>query len=651
MTFVNTLIATARNEGPFLLEWVAYHNAIGFDRIIILSDLCTDGTEVLLDALDAACAVTHIPKVNQNATAEKDHRSRAYVHTSTPSEVQTSDWVMVLNIDEYLNIHAGDGTVKELLNEVVDLGDTDVISPHWRIFENAGHAVYSDQPVLTTLTRANRDCPVLHEKHLGLKSMFRPSPVIRIRPHRPQLNDKNANGQIPTVWRNGSGDDVTDHLLLKGWSVNVKTRGSALAQINHYMVRSNTVFALLNLIDPSLGGEQSPLSVTDHTIFNTNHVEETSITKWTKVTAKEVKRLRNDAAIDRAHIDTVAAFKVLIKTTQTEAKSNIISPITTLLSPEKTKAIMQAQSSLVTGDDDSPLQLIGSDDTAPRWLADLRRSDHRKGLYYSDDKFAAQMTYCSKDTQIVSFDNLSSVKEPALSREPWGYTFCRSEGWSHMGILAFEKNWFCDEALFDFIEGQAMAGLFKRFKQIIKTGTSMGAYAATAFSSLAPGCTVMACSPQSTLDKQLVPWESRFKSGRKQDWSSRYHDAPDYCRKAEDVFIVYDPYFAPDKLHADRYQGDNIHHLKSLYSLHKSALYMRRANILKGIIQAAVTGEMTPHLYYKIFRAWRELPWYYYGLAEHAIKAGHKELARTLARYLANNGRPVIGQSIQDRIK
>ena len=594
MTFMTTLIATARNEGP---------------------------------------------------------RSRAYAHALTLPEVQKSDWVMVLDIDEFLNIHAGDGTVKELLSEVADLGDTNVISPHWRIFGNVGHATYSDRPVLTTLTRANPDSPVMHKEHLGLKSMFRPGPVIRIGPHRPQLNGKHKNGQIPTVWRNGSGDDVTDHLLLKGWSVNAKTRGSALAQINHYMIRSNAVFALHNLIDTSLGGEQSPLSMTDHTIFNTNHVEETSITKWTKVTAKEVKRLRNDAAIDRAHIDTVATFKALIKTKQIEAKSNITSPITALLSPAKTKAIMQAQSTPVTGDDDSPLQLIAPDDTAPRWLADLRRSDHRKGWYFSDEKFAAQMTYRSKDTLIVSFDNLSSVKDPALSREPWGYPFCRSEGWPHMGVLAFEKNWFRDEALFDFIEGQAKASLFKGFKQIIMTGTSMGAYAATAFSSLAPGCTVMAFSPQSTLDKQLVPWESRFKSGHKQDWSGCYRDAPDYCRKAKDVFIAYDPYFAPDKLHADRYQGDNIYHLKSWYSSHKSALFMRRADILKGVIQATVAGKMTLHLYYKMFRARRELPWYYNGLADHAIKAGHKELARTLARYLANNGRPVIGQSIQDRIK
>ncbi|MCK0122145.1 glycosyltransferase family 2 protein [Loktanella sp. F6476L] len=653
MTMTTTLIATARNEGPFLLEWVAYHRAIGFDRIIVLSDISEDGSEVLLDALDAVGAITHIPKSALTSPPGNGHRNRAYAYALALPEVQASDWVMVLDIDEFLNVHAGDGTVGDLLSEVGDLGDTDVISPNWRIFGNAGHALYADQPIMTTLTRANPETPVLHDKHLGIKSMFRPGPVTRIGPHRPQLNGQHTGGQLPTVWRNGSGDDVTDRLLIKGWSVNAKTRGSALAQINHYMVRSNAVFALHNLIDPPLGGEQSPLSVADHSVFNTNQVEDTSITRWSKATAREIKRLRGDAAVDQAHTDSVAAFQKLIGQMQINAAKDATDPINALLSPEKTRAIMQAQlpKPETDDDDDSVMQLVDPDDIAPRWLADLRRSDHRRGWYYSDEKFALQMTYRSTDTLIVSFDNLSSVKEPSLARETWGYPFYRSEGWSHLGVMAFEKNWFRDEALFNFIEGQAKSGLFKRFRRVVMTGTSMGAYAATAFSSLAPGCTVMAFSPQSTLDKKLVPWEERFGSGRKQDWSGRYRDAPDCCGQAKDVFIIYDPYFEPDRLHAERYQGCNIHHLKSWYSSHKSALFMRRADMLKGVMQAAVAGEMTPHLYYQMFRSRRDLPWYYHGLADHAIKAGHKGLAGTMAGYLAKNGRPAIAKSIEARIK
>jgi len=228
MTQTTTLIATARNEGPFVLEWVAYHRAIGFDRIIILSDTCADGSDALLAALDQAGVITHVPKISQNAAAAKGHRNRAYAHALAMPVVQSSDWVM------------------------------DVISPNWRIFGHAGQADFTDQPVLTTFTRANPDDTVLHDKHLGLKSMFRPAPVTRIGPHRPQLNGQHTSGQVPTVWRNGSGEDITDAVLLKGWAATRKTRGADLAQINHYMIRSNAVFALHNLTDPPAGRTPRP---------------------------------------------------------------------------------------------------------------------------------------------------------------------------------------------------------------------------------------------------------------------------------------------------------------------------------------------------------------------------------------------------------
>ena len=192
--------------------------------------------------------------------------------------------------------------------------------------------------------------------------------------------------------------------------------------------------------------------------------------------------------------------------------------------------------------------------------------------------------------------------------------------------------------------------LLQRFSRVIMTGTSMGAYAATAVADLAPGCTVVAFSPQATLKKSVVPWEERFNSGRKQDWSGRYAHGPDHCGQAKDVFIIYDPYFEPDRLHAEFYQGDNVHHLKSWYSSHKSAQFMRRAEILKSVMQEAVAGTLTPALYYKLFRSRRDLIWYYNGLADHLIGKGHKHLASQLADHLVTLQKPGVARSIKDRL-
>ena len=45
-------ILCVRNQAAFLLEWLAHHRAVGFDKFLIFSNDCQDGTDTLLDRLD-----------------------------------------------------------------------------------------------------------------------------------------------------------------------------------------------------------------------------------------------------------------------------------------------------------------------------------------------------------------------------------------------------------------------------------------------------------------------------------------------------------------------------------------------------------------------------------------------------------------------
>ena len=45
------LVSTMKNEGPYLLEWLAYHKSIGIDDFCIFSNDCTDGTNLMLTGL------------------------------------------------------------------------------------------------------------------------------------------------------------------------------------------------------------------------------------------------------------------------------------------------------------------------------------------------------------------------------------------------------------------------------------------------------------------------------------------------------------------------------------------------------------------------------------------------------------------------
>ncbi len=45
------LATSIKDEGPFLLEWIAHHKVAGFNRILIGYNDCTDGSEKLLRLL------------------------------------------------------------------------------------------------------------------------------------------------------------------------------------------------------------------------------------------------------------------------------------------------------------------------------------------------------------------------------------------------------------------------------------------------------------------------------------------------------------------------------------------------------------------------------------------------------------------------
>ena len=46
-----TALLGVKNEGAFLIEWLAHHRACGFTDFLVYSNDCSDGTDVMLDRL------------------------------------------------------------------------------------------------------------------------------------------------------------------------------------------------------------------------------------------------------------------------------------------------------------------------------------------------------------------------------------------------------------------------------------------------------------------------------------------------------------------------------------------------------------------------------------------------------------------------
>lgn len=290
----------------------------------------------------------------------------------------------------------------------------------------------------------------------------------------------------------------------------------------------------------------------------------------------------------------------------------------------------------------------------PQWLLDIRknrleRDDDSAGFHTTFENFAAIFVRRDAKVLVVAFDNLSTVNDKSPDRGPWGDSFYRQMNWSCLGILSFAANWYRDDALFAFLENLRDSGFFIGYDRVVFTGTSMGAYAACAFCGLSPGATVICFSPQSTLNSEIVFWEKRFGRGRMQDWSGPYADAAESIQSARLAYVVFDPFFEPDRLHADRLDGPNVRQLKAFFSGHKSVLFLRRAEILKPIMLAASSDELTEQHFYSLLKVRKKMPWYVFGLFEQASVRKHRKLASRIITYVGSIGMRRLAANLRQK--
>lgn len=241
-------------------------------------------------------------------------------------------------------------------------------------------------------------------------------------------------------------------------------------------------------------------------------------------------------------------------------------------------------------------------------------------------------------TLVVTFDNLDIALDKREDRRPWGFSFIEKQGWSMLGVMAAGWTWFRDPWVTTEFRRLAAEGFFARFGRVVFYGASMGGYGACAFSAACPGAEVVAISPQSTLDRALVPWETRYRTAWSRDFSGPYGDAAVASRTARRVTLLYDPYEPLDARHVARFDGDNVLHLRTPLLGHRLGSSLHQMGLLSQITLGALAGTLTEADFYRLLRARRSFPRYQRELFKRALDRGHPLLARRLARWVLTRG-------------
>ncbi|OCX67135.1 hypothetical protein BFP70_02955 [Thioclava sp. SK-1] len=273
----------------------------------------------------------------------------------------------------------------------------------------------------------------------------------------------------------------------------------------------------------------------------------------------------------------------------------------------------------------------------PEWAKLAQELAGPQGFYTENDSHSFLYIPRGK-TLVVTFDNLDIAMEKRDDRRPWGFSFIEKQGWSMLGVMAGGWTWYRDPWVFSEFDRLAAQGFFKQFDRVVFYGASMGGYAAAVFSAACPGAEVVVFSPQSTLDKAIVPWETRYKVVWDKDFSGKYGDAAQASRTAKTVSILYDPYEPLDAGHVARFTGDNVRHLRAPLLGHRLGSSLQQMGILTPVILGAMNGTLTQAEFYRHLRARRQFPRYQRELFSRAVEAGHPKLAAQLARWVLAQG-------------
>ena len=230
-----TVVTAMKNEGPFILDWIAHNRVIGIDRHLVYTNDCADDTETLLDLLESA-GVTR--RDNPCHASGKVPQHAAFRAAETETAVTEADWLLTLDVDEYINIHTGDGRIGDLLAAVPE---AHVFSMPWRLFGNADRHRFVDAPVTGQFTRC---APMYAPRPIqawAFKSLYRNAGLFRrLGVHRPRGLE--ARMQTQLHWVGGTGQKLPPSVWRSAWRFGAANWGYDLVSINHYAVRSAESF-------------------------------------------------------------------------------------------------------------------------------------------------------------------------------------------------------------------------------------------------------------------------------------------------------------------------------------------------------------------------------------------------------------------------
>jgi hypothetical protein len=218
--------AILKDEGPYLLEWIAYYRVLGVQHFFLADNGGRDNTSDLLSRLDEAGIVSRIHwPTPQHGNSQLSAYKRILKRRG-----RKVDWLAIVDGDEFIRLEPPFRTLPDFIEAVA--GDAGAIALNWAVYGSSGLA-QNDLRLVTERFTMRSEQQWAVNRHL--KSIVRPGLVSRpLNPHVFEL--------LPGV----RTVDSTGHPLVmpedtRGRSAEVVWGG---ARVQHYVVKSRAEFEI-----------------------------------------------------------------------------------------------------------------------------------------------------------------------------------------------------------------------------------------------------------------------------------------------------------------------------------------------------------------------------------------------------------------------
>lgn len=269
-------------------------------------------------------------------------------------------------------------------------------------------------------------------------------------------------------------------------------------------------------------------------------------------------------------------------------------------------------------------------------LAVLRDAARPRGfLHEMGDEYRALYRQ-GGDILLVHFETMSKLRA-RRSGLPWSTGLHRARNWSTLTVLSEGRTWWRDPELYAFFDGLTDTGFFDRFESVVFAGGGRSGYAAAAYSVAAPGSTLVLMKPYATLDRDVAPWETRFRRDWSLDFTSRYGNAARLSEAARHVYLVTDPAEMADAMHASLFAGEHVTHLRAHHAGTEIWARLTDMDLIDRIIVLAEGGRLTRERFAQLWRARRADPGWRKAMTRKIERIDRPAFSKRMMRWLREN--------------